>query len=140
MKTVLRIVVALVLSIVWVDLIPLYGMPFGGCDTQGYATLQLGCSSWPEFIRGFGFVLIWLAIIPARLWLYILVLTLLAVLSVMEQFRTGILWCAQSAEELIAALAWGLPIITGGFVAFAMYAGIRLLVQKKQQDNQSNDR
>lgn len=139
-KIVLRIIVVLVLSIVWVGLIPIYGQPFGGCDFAGYATLELVCSSWPEFLRGFGFVLIWLAITPARIWLYVLVLSLLAVLSVMEQIRFGSLWYAQSGDELVAALAYGLPIITGGLVAFAMYFGIRRVFQKKQQDSQSNDR
>lgn len=140
MKTALRIVVALVMSIAWVGLIPIYGEPSGGCYTSGYATLEYGCSSWPEFIRGFGFVLIWLAIAPASMWLYFLVLTLLAVLSVMEQIRIGSLWYAQSAGEMVAVLTQGFPIITGGLVAFATYSGIRQVVQKKQQDSKLNDR
>ncbi len=140
MKTALRIVVALVLSIVWAGLIPIFGEPFGGCNAHGYVTFELGCISWPEFVRGFGFVLIFMAIAPARISLHVVALTLLAVLSVSQEVRFNGLTPLQSADGLLLALARGLPIILGGLVAVGMYFGIRQFTQRYARDHQLNDR
>ena len=38
-------------------LIPVYGLPFGGCNNV-YLLLDPHCSVWPEFIRSFLFVVV----------------------------------------------------------------------------------
>jgi len=139
-KTVLRIFVALVLSIGWVGLIPIFGMPFGGCDTYGHATSELGCSSWPEFVRGFGFVLIFIAIAPNRTWSQVLVMTLLAVLSILQEIKTNGFAFLQSADGFFHAIAQGLPIITGGLVAFGLYFGVRQVAHRRAKNDQLSDR
>ena len=127
----MRLIIALVLSIAWAGSIPVYGMPFGGCDAYGYATLELGCSTWLEFIRGFGFVLIWLVVAPTRTWLYFLVLLLLVMLSVYQDVRFNGLTLLQSADGWYLALAQGFPILLGGLVALAIYSGVRRVAHKK---------
>ena len=139
-KAALRIVVALVTSIVWTGLIPVFGMPFGGCDAYGCTTFELGCSAWPEFIRGFGFVLIWLVIAPSRKWLYVLALILLAVLSVFHEIKMNGFTLLQSADGILLAVSQGLPILLGGLTAFGMYVAVRQIAGKYLQNNQSNDR
>lgn len=59
-----RMVAAIALSVIWFGVIPLYGMPFGGCLEYGYSTLMRGCSSWPEFMRGFFFSAIFFLLAP----------------------------------------------------------------------------
>ena len=118
------------ISIVWVGLIPVFGRPFGGCDVYGYTTFELGCSTWPDFTRGLGFVLIWLVVAPARRWSYVLVLLLLVILAVDEEVKYNGFALLQSAEGWYLAIAQGFPILLGGLIALGMYSGIRYAVAR----------
>lgn len=48
----IRDAISIFTSFMMFFLIPMYGLPFSGCPKIGYTTLELGCSSWPEFSRG----------------------------------------------------------------------------------------
>ena len=53
---IVRDVIAIVVAIILFGLIPIYNQPFVGCSDTRLFTAQLGCSLWPEFLRGFIFL------------------------------------------------------------------------------------
>ena len=61
-----RIVFCIVAGLLFLSQMPIYSMPAAGCDVSGFLTLSSGCSSWPDFLYGLCFVLLFWVAGPKR--------------------------------------------------------------------------
>ena len=136
-KTLLRIVIALVISYVWIGIFPWFLMM---CDVFPQDPFAWSCISRHGLIQGFSFVLIWLAIVPASTWIYIVGSFLLVILSVVGPLLTNGLELLSSANGWHLLMGRGYPDLIGGLLAFGLYSGVHYLVGKKRQNRLSNDR
>jgi len=132
--SVLRALIALTASLVWLSLFGIEGEPFGGCAVTGYTTFEFGCSTWPEFRDGFGFILICLVLGPKQKWFYALSAALLVTLAVHGAIRlTG-----SGLIELLGDWIWyqtdTIHRIVGGLAASAVYAGSKSIAERYLQD------
>ena len=104
------------------SLIPLYGALFGGCDAAGFATLQLGCSDWPEFLRGFVFVAC-CAVAPRQFYLALIATVIVfavAALGGAAYVGAGQFGYSSPRDAVFVFLA-GLPVFLGGLVAYVFH-------------------
>ena len=123
-----RVIAAITLVILWLGAIPLYGTPFVGCSEIGYFAVTAGCSNWPEFIRGFGVVLICAVVGPAQVYLHYFSLLFLAVVTVLGGFtniNSGEHLEIGGLPDLLDSALFGLPLFVGGVIAFVLYLGVR---------------
>ncbi len=115
-----RAILGLSAGILGAALIPVYSAPFSGCEATGFLADEAGCSSWPEFMRGFVFVICCtLAPVEYRLPLIaLLVLFLLAFLGGVESIMTGEYFRFSTTEPFSLFAYWAL---IGGFLAYVVY-------------------
>lgn len=65
--SVLRLFLGIVTGLIFMAVLPIYNEPFGGCQSRGFTTLELGCSLWPDALLGFGTVLLVAFVGPNRM-------------------------------------------------------------------------
>lgn len=143
MKTlgfVFRVVAGITLAFFWIAVIPVYGEPFDGCKVSGYLTLQLGCSVWPQFISGFGFVLIAAVIAPSKARLHyvaVVVIVVITLLGGFEGLKTGVLYDVSCLDDRVAIAAAAYPLAVGGLMVFLLIQGRKALfdIHKRFIDN-----
>ena len=127
-----RDIAALVVSVALFGVVPIYGAPFGGCVESGFRTFAIGCSAWPEFIRGFIFIAA-IVIIAAHkrvLTAFGLVAVLLVVMAGgAELVRTGEGTAYFQANYLAIAEHVSNPLLVGGFVALLLHLAISKLIR-----------
>lgn len=67
-----RLFLGILASIVLIAVMPIYDQPLGGCTSNGFATLELGCTLWLDVLLGFGVVFLVACIGPGgwrpQLW------------------------------------------------------------------------
>ena len=123
----LRIITAFGLAFVWCGLIPIYGTPFGGCTVQGYLTLELGCSSWPEFLVGFGAVLIIAVISPYRARMHFVAVGLFAFVAILGGFSNiGLAYLPSFSRPIdwLYLAYHGSPVFFGSLTALLLVLGL----------------
>lgn len=121
-----RMVAATTLSIIWLGVIPLYGMPFGGCLESSYLTLMRGCSSWPEFMRGFGIGAILFLIAPkgyGRGVIFFAIISLGVLLIGVRAY--GSVFEVNSVRDFVDFLRKPSPFILGGIASLFIILGMR---------------
>ena len=129
---------AIVLGIAWLGLIPFYGAPFVGCSEIAYLTIKLGCSSWPEFLRGFGVILICLLVSPPRVQLHFYVLLILASVTILggvAALKSGDMPDFHSLRDLLRSILYGAPLFLGGLSAYFSYLGVTRFLKRGVGDN-----
>ena len=122
---VLKAVSAVVLGVVGFMLVPVYDMPFGGCDRVGWSTLRPGCSHWFEAFRGFLFVLPVAVLAPKRFLLPVTAVTILLVFGVLggvDSVRTGQHLSIQALGDLYYGFLLGYPAFFGGAFVVGFWA------------------
>lgn len=120
-----RMVAAIALTAIWFCVIPLYGMPFGGCLEYGYSTLMRGCSSWPEFMRGFFFSAIFFLIAPKGHGRIVIFFALFALGVFWILIRTtGLVYEMNSVQDVVEFLRKPSPFILGGIASLFVVLGI----------------
>ena len=114
----LRIVFALMCSVAWFGFIPVYGEDFGGCEIRGFHTLETGCSSWPEFFRGFGVVFLFALITPRHIIFPLFAIVFVTILSLAggaENLNIGENSLQYDLEHFLWLAGSQLPFLLGGF-------------------------
>ncbi len=138
-KTLLRIVVALGLWLIWSDFAVRLGGYFSPCDAFPQYPFELNCHTFFRFSWGFGFALIWLVVTPARPWLYILGIFLLVFIAVADVLRGG-LHVLQSVAGWRLMFTEGQLTMVGGLSAVVIYVAIYILATKRSPNDRLNDR
>jgi hypothetical protein len=123
---VLRVVAGAMLGLVLMGLMPLYNQPYGGCPVRGFATMERGCSSWPDFLVGMMIVLVVALIGPNRLrpqlWGLVVVM-ILAVpggpLAIKQGMHLNLL---RPDEMMYYWSGAGLALFLGGLLGSGMFA------------------
>lgn len=118
-----------VLAFLWVGQIPLYSAPFGGCESAEFLSFEPGCSLWPEFLLGFGFVGLIALFAPKRFHLHVAALALVALVSLLggpEWFFQGDFPSVGTLKELVVIAWYGSSPFFGGLLAMTLF----LLVDK----------
>lgn len=97
--------------------IPVFGMPFDGCEHGRWLVLSPACGHWPELLRGFLFVLPIALLVPAR-WMFpvvaILILLCFALVGGAAGFQTG--EHIYPAGPRLQYFMAGYPLLLGGLV------------------------
>jgi hypothetical protein len=100
----IRAITSIIAGIALIGLMPRYSEPFVGCQSHGFATLELGCSLWPDFFLGLASALVVGLIGPERFrpprWGLAFV-TVVAVLGGPEAVRSGMLLDLFRPAEMI---------------------------------------
>jgi hypothetical protein len=102
-------------------LVPVFGMPFSGCESAGWLVLSAGCGHWPEALRGFLFVLPIAVLTPAHWRLPVVACILLLAVAL-----AGGASAVQAGDHLYSSITiahsfeLGYPILVGGLVAFCL--------------------
>ena len=107
------------LAFLWWGMLPIYGLPFGGC---GPDATDPGCRNWPDAVRGFGSVIIALVVGPrSRFYLAMVLLLFFLVVALggPVKFRLGDVYIA-SFGDLRHSVRFGLPFLAGGLMAGAI--------------------
>lgn len=126
-----RMVAAIALTIIWFGVIPLYGMPFGGCFEYGYSTLMRGCSSWPEFMRGFFFSAIFFLLAPKGYGRVVIFFALFALGVFWIVVRTtGLVYEMKSVQDVVEFLRGPSPFILGGIASLFVVLGMNFYCGK----------
>lgn len=135
---ILKIIAAIVISVIWLPIIPIYGAPFGGCEANGFLTLKIGCSEWPEFIRGFVFIIILSLICKKYISVAIIGLCVIGLISVLGGFELiwqGEIYRFQSVERLYFSVTEGFPLLFGGFIALLLGQYINKIRNNSEIEN-----
>ncbi len=130
--TILRVFAAIILALLWVGLFPIYSDPFAGCDSYGYLTLQEGCSNWPQFFRGFGFVLIAAVIAPSRIHLHYVAIVVIGIATLFggfEGLRLGGHFDVHSLNDLAGQAFRTYHLFVGGLLALLLFLGVKLVIE-----------
>ena len=112
-------------------IVPVFDMPFGGCEHGRWLVLSPACGHWPEVLRGILFVLPIALLAPAR-WMLpvvaIIVLLGFAFVGGANGFRTG--------EHLYPAMPrldyfkLGYPRVVGGLLGALPWVLVRAKVAR----------
>ena len=127
----LRVLVALSLAVWWVSLLPIHSEPFSGCEVRGFLTLQSGCSDWPQFLRGFGLVLIAGVIAPGKFkpqYLALITVLLVAPFAGFEGLRLGLHLDVDGISDLVGGFLDASPLVIGACFALVLDTGVRSIV------------
>ena len=135
-----RDIAAFIISIALFGLIPIYGSPFGGCVEFGFHTFAIGCSAWPEFTRGFIFI-VTLAAISAHKKLFIAIGLTVVILVVMiggvENIATGEAIAYFKTYYLDVAQHVQTPLLLGAFAALILYIAIIQIIKRGASNAES---
>ncbi|MEW8624161.1 MAG: hypothetical protein AB2551_00240 [Candidatus Thiodiazotropha sp.] len=124
---IIKDITALVVGVGLFSLIPIYGVPFGGCIESGIRSFATGCSPWPEFLRGFMFIaaIVIIAVHKKPLTFIGLATVLLVVLAGgVALIGTGEEMSYFQANYLAILEHLSNPLLLGSFAALLMYAAI----------------
>ena len=108
-----------VLAVYFFAQIPIYGTPFAGCDEGSFWSWS-GCAPWPEFVRGFVFVLFCALALPSKIWLTAVACVIVLVIGALggsEGTRLGIYREVASVQDYVGLLYLGAPLLLGGVLA-----------------------
>ena len=139
--TVLRLILSVVVGLVFIALMPIYDEPFGGCQVEGFATLELGCSLWPDVLLGLGTVLLVAFIGPNQLRPYfwgLAIVTVVAVLGGPSGIKSGMHLdiLSQPANLLFYWRGSGLAVFLGGLLGIGIFLGLARTLNA--QDNETS--
>lgn len=121
-----RACAGVVLGCLGFAIIPVFGMPFGGCQHGGWLALSPGCGHWPEVLRGLLFVLPIALLAPARWMLPAVALVILlcfALVGGADGFRTG--EHLYPAMRRIDYFMLGYPLLVGGLIGSIPWLYVR---------------
>lgn len=128
-----RVIAAITFAIIWLGVIPIYGGPFGGCETSGYLTLKVGCSDWPIFLRGFGFVLIPAVIAPSQTGLHYVAIIIIGAVTLIggfEGWRTGLYYDIKNFDDMLYMALGKSPLAVGGLVGLLLFLSGKKFIDK----------
>ena len=120
------LVVLFLAFLAW-GIIPLYGMPFGGCESNSH---ELGCLDWPRQVRGFLFISIALFLGPNNRVYLISVISLFLLVSILggpESLRYGEHFHISSIEDMLWLAHAGKNYFIGGLSGFLLNASFSFL-------------
>lgn len=120
----IRALIGIALGVIGFALIPSYGGPFIGCEGSRWLTLELGCSYWPEILRGALFVLP-IAILAPRHWILpVIAVALLFILSFLggiEGIQTGRYLSIGSIADIYHLFLGSYQNFLGGFLVIIVW-------------------
>ena len=122
-KDLVLIVLALVLAVSYAAQISVYNMPFGGCDSSRWMTLEPGCSAWPDFAHGAVFCVLFAALTPRRYQLPLFVVVFAAIVACLGgplNMRTMEVRFIESFEGYIALFVQGTPLFLGALTIWIL--------------------
>jgi hypothetical protein len=121
----LRLFAGTLLGLLSTGLMPLYNQPYGGCPVRGFATMENGCSSWPDLFVGMWVVLVVACIGPNRLRPHLWGLAVVAVvaalggpLAISEGMHLSIV---RPDEMMYYWRGAGLALLLGGLLGSALF-------------------
>jgi hypothetical protein len=121
-----RMLLGIVVGTAFIGNVPLYDMPFTGCTSYGFVTLEVGCTLWFDVLIGFGFVFLVACIGPKRwqpqLWAGAAVI-IVASLGGLSAIQSGLHLNIFSHPEHMIYL-WmgpGLATFLGGLLGVGLY-------------------
>ncbi len=137
-----RLAVGLAVSVVFLMSRDVYSSPFPGCETRGFFTLQPGCSSWSDFISGFGMVLLIAVIGGERIhakFIGLAIVIFLAIIGGPGALQTGnYLYVLDNLNEVLFSLHWILsPLLLGGVVAYSALTFLPIVFRRFRRDKAS---
>ena len=133
LTTIFRVIAAITFSIIWLGVIPIYGGPFASCEISGYLTLQAGCSDWPIFLRGFGFVLIAAVIAPSKTGLHYVAFIIIGAVTLIggfEGWRSGLYYEIKDFDDMLYMALGKSPLAVGGLVALLLFLSGKKFIDK----------
>lgn len=121
-----RMLLGIVVGTAFIGNVPLYDMPFTGCASHGFVTLEAACTLWFDVLIGFGFVFLVACIGPNRwrsqLWAGAAVI-IVASMGGLSAMKSGLHLDIFSHPENMVYL-WmgpGLATFLGGLLGVGLY-------------------
>ncbi|NLB13624.1 MAG: hypothetical protein GX826_06355 [Gammaproteobacteria bacterium] len=120
-----RLIAGLTLAVVFLASQSIYSEPFPGCEVRGFLTFQRGCTSWADFLAGFGVVLLMGVVGGRRLHAGLIGLVLVFVLAIfggLASIQAGEhLYIFENTGDVVLIWRWfDFPILLGGVVAYGL--------------------
>ena len=125
------------------SLIPVFDMPFSGCQGNRWFNLQLGCSHWLELLRGAFFVLPIALLAPVRWMLPVSavgVLFLLALVGGFAGIQAGLHLGIRSITDIYHLFLVSYQTVVGGFVVLVFWLVIGFRGGQDSAPNQGFNR
>lgn len=131
-----RMLLGIVVGTAFIGNVPHYDMPFTGCTSYGFVTLEVGCTLWFDVLIGFGFVFLVACIGPNRwrpqLWAGAAVI-IVASMGGLSAMQTGMHLDLFSRPENMVHL-WmgpGLATFLGGALGVGLYYLLTLRLKSR---------
>lgn len=131
-----RMLLGIILGLAFLGIIPIRSQPFPGCDSVGYSTLVLGCTSWVYLFSGLGMVLLISVIGPKKMkphfWGLVMVI-LLSLFGGTEAIKHGdYVDIFSNPEAMLYYWRWvAVPMTLGAVIACGIIIATNYVLHKK---------
>lgn len=131
-----RMLLGIILELAFLGTIPIRSQPFSGCDSIGYSTLVLGCTSWVYLFSGFGMVLLISVIGPKRMKPHfwgLMIVIFLSLFGGAEAIKHGdYIDIFNNPEAMLYYWRWvTVPMTLGAVIAYGIIIAINYTLRKK---------